>query len=66
MGISAAEALKAAGNSNVLLRVYTDDEMIAAGATHGREYVYSFHHVELAVMEDEAYAQWLFSWQSGE
>ena len=63
VGISAAEAIEAAGNGNVWLRVYTDDEMNAAGATHGREYVYSFHHVELAVMEDEAYAQWLFSWE---
>lgn len=62
VGISAAEALKAAGNDDVWLRVYTDDEMVAAGATFGREYTYSFHHVELAVMEDEAYAQWLFSW----
>lgn len=65
VGISAAEAIQAAGNDNVWLRVYTDDEMIAAGATHGREYTYSFHHVELAVMEDDAYAQWLFSWELG-
>ena len=64
VGISAANAIKAAGNENVWLRVYTDDEMTAAGATHGREYVYSFHHVELAVMEDAAYPQWLFSWES--
>ena len=64
VGISAAEAIKAAGNDRIWLRVYTDDEMTAAGATHGREYVYSFHHVELAVMEDEAYARWLFSWES--
>ena len=64
VGISAAAAIKAAGNERVWLRVYNDDEMTAAGATHGREYIYSFHHVELAVMEDEAYAQWLFSWES--
>ena len=62
VGIAAAEAIEAAGNDRVWLRVYTDDEMIAAGATLGREYTYSFHHVELAVMEDEAYASWLFSW----
>ena len=60
VGISAAGAIKAAGNENVWLRVYNDDEMNAAGATLGQEYVYSFHHVELAVMEDEAYAEWLF------
>jgi hypothetical protein len=62
VGISAAETIRAAGNPNVLLRVYTDNEMTAAGAALGRENTYSFHHVELAVMEDEAYAQWLFSW----
>lgn len=62
VGISAADAIEAAGNDRVWLRVYTDDEMNAAGATLGREQAYSFHHVELAVMEDEAYPQWLFSW----
>lgn len=61
VGKSAAAALEAAGNPNVTLRVYDDDEMVAAGATLGREYTYSFHHVELAVMEDPAYADWLFS-----
>ena len=61
VGRGAAEALRAAGNGNVNLRIYTDAEMNACGAVHGREQVYSFHHVELAVMEDEAYAQWLFS-----
>lgn len=66
VGISAAEALEAAGNDRVWLRVYSDEEMNAAGASFGREYVYSFHHVELAVMEDEAYAEWLFSWHSGD
>ena len=60
VGISAAGAIEAAGNGNVWLRVYSDDEMVAAGATYGYENVYSFHHVELAVMEDEAYAEWMF------
>lgn len=60
VGRRAAEALMAAGNDNVTLRLYTDAEMNAAGAVKGYEQVYSFHHVELAVMEDEAYAQWLF------
>ncbi len=61
VGARAAEALKAAGNENVTLRLYTDAEMNAAGAVKGFEQTYSFHHVELAVMEDEAYAEWLFS-----
>ena len=61
VGRRAAEALIAAGNPNVVLRLYTDEEMTAAGAVKGYEQTYSFHHVELAVMEDEAYARWLFS-----
>ena len=61
VGARAAEALIAAGNENVTLRLYTDAEMNAAGAVKGFEQTYSFHHVELAVMEDEAYAEWLFS-----
>lgn len=60
VGRRAAEALIAAGNADVTLRIYTDEEMVAAGAVKGYEQTYSFHHVELAVMEDEAYAQWLF------
>jgi len=63
VGISAARAIESAGNDRVWLRVYNDDEMNVAGASLGREQVYSFHHVELAVMEDEAYPQWLFSWR---
>lgn len=61
VGRRAAEALVAAGNENVTLKLYTDAEMNAAGAVKGFEQTYSFHHVELAVMEDEAYAEWLFS-----
>ncbi len=61
VGQSAAEALIEAGNENVQLRVYSDEEMNACGAIHGQEQLYSFHHVELAVMEDESYAEWLFS-----
>ena len=60
-GRHAAEALMEAGNPNVRLRVYTDAEMEACGASYGYEETYSFHHVELAVMEDPAYAEWLFS-----
>ena len=40
--------------------------MEAAGAVKGYEQVYSFHHVELAVMEDEAYMEWMFSQTRGE
>ena len=60
IGRRTAEALVAAGNEDVTLRLYTDAEMNAAGAVKGYEQVYSFHHVELAVMEDESYAEWMF------
>ena len=64
VGRAAADALTAAGNPNVTLRVYTDEEMTAAGAALGFSETYSFHHVELAVMEPpeyEKYADWLFA-----
>lgn len=57
----AAAALREAGNTGVSLRIYTDAEMEAAGARHGFSETYSFHHVELAVMEDESYFEWLFA-----
>lgn len=58
VGRSAAQALIDAGNPNVTLRVYTDEEMIAAGAALGFENTYSFHHVELAAMEGEEFTRW--------
>ena len=57
----AAAALREAGNTGVSLRIYTDAEMEAAGARHGFSETYSFHHVELAVMGDESYFEWLFA-----
>ncbi len=66
IGRRTAEALIAAGNEDVTLRLYTDAEMNAAGAVKGYEQVYSFHHVELAVMEDEGYAEWMFGQRRGE
>ena len=62
VGQQAAEKLEKAGG-NVTLKVFTDAEMEAAGAVHGREQIYSFHHVELALLENEDYAEWLFSWK---
>ena len=55
------EALTAAGNPNVTLRIYSDEEMAASGAVFGQEQTYSFHHAELALLENEDYAEWLFS-----
>lgn len=60
VGRQAAEILEKAG-ADVTLKVFTDAEMEAAGAVHGQEQTYSFHHVELALLENDDYAQWLFS-----
>ncbi len=56
----AAEAFTEAGGE-VILKIYSDKEMEAAGAVHGSEQTYSFHHAELALLENDEYAQWLFS-----
>ena len=60
VGRQAAEELEKAGG-DVTLKVFTDAEMEAAGAVHGQEQIYSFHHVELALLENGDYAEWLFS-----
>ena len=60
VGRQAAEILAEAGG-DVTLKIYSDEEMEAAGATHGSEQTYSFHHVELALLENDDYAEWLFS-----
>jgi predicted peptidase len=60
VGKQAAELFEKAGG-NVKLKVFTDKEMEAAGAVHGQEQTYSFHHVELALLENEDYADWLYS-----
>lgn len=48
------------GATDVHFTEYTDDEMNAAGAEASNDSTYSYHHVELAVMEDDAYQEWLF------
>ncbi|MBR2823930.1 MAG: alpha/beta fold hydrolase [Clostridia bacterium] len=60
VGMQAAEQLRAAGG-DVTLKIYSDAEMEAAGAVLGSENTYSFHHVELALLENQDYAEWLFS-----
>jgi len=60
VGEQTAEMFGNAGG-DVTLKVFTDEEMEAAGAVHGQEQTYSFHHVELALLENEDYAEWLFS-----
>jgi predicted peptidase len=62
VGRQAAEKLEKAGGT-ATLKVFTDAEMEAAGAVHGQEQTYSFHHAELALLENEDYAEWLFSFK---
>ena len=58
---TAAEKLKELGAKEVRLKEYSDDEMNAAGADAAPDSTYSYHHVELAVMEDDAYMDWLYA-----
>lgn len=55
------ESLTSAGAREVKLTIYSDDEMNAVGGDPAPDATYSYHHVELAVMEDEAYKEWLYS-----
>ena len=57
---NAFEKLKAAGAADAELREYSDEEMNAVGAEPSNEATYSYHHVELAVMQDEEYLDWLY------
>lgn len=56
---TAVKILKSVGAGDVNFKKYTDDEMNAAGASPDNNNTYSYHHVELAVMPDEAYMEWL-------
>ena len=58
---NAVDKLEKLGAKEVRFTEYTDEEMNAAGADSAPDSTYSYHHVELAVMEDDAYKQWLFS-----
>ncbi len=40
---------------------YSDEEMNSFGASSDPDATYSYHHVELAVMETDSYMEWLFS-----
>ncbi len=58
---TAYDKLQKAGAKEVLVKEYSDDEMNEAGAEPSNESTYSYHHVELAVMEDDEYMEWLYS-----
>lgn len=49
------------GHTKMHLTIYTDEEMNAAGGSSDPDSTFSYHHVEMAVMEDPAYAEWLFA-----
>jgi len=55
------ETLTANGNMKSKLTIYSDEEMNKAGCSPDNNSTFSYHHVEMKVMEDEAYAEWLFS-----
>lgn len=58
---NAVEKLKELGAKEVEFTEYSDEEMNAAGADSAPDSTYSYHHVELAVMEDDAYLDWLYN-----
>ncbi len=57
----AVAALEKLGAGEVKFTEYTDEQMNQAGADNAPDATYSYHHVELAVMEDDSYQEWLFS-----
>lgn len=56
----AAKVLQDLGAKDVRLKLFSDDEMNAAGAFPDNDSTYSYHHVELAVMVDDTYMEWLY------
>ena len=58
---NAVDKLKELGAEEVKFTEYSDEEMNAAGADSAPDSTYSYHHVELAVMEDDAYLDWLYN-----
>lgn len=52
--------LEELGAKSNKITIYSDEEMNAAGGSSDPNSTFSYHHVEMAVMEDEAYAKWLF------
>ena len=57
---NAVAALEKLGAGEVRYTEYTDEQMNASGADGAPDATYSYHHVELAVMEDDTYQEWLF------
>ncbi len=57
---TAVKSLEKLGAKEVHYTEYTTEEMQKAGADPSPDSTYSLHHVELAVMDDAAYKEWLF------
>ena len=57
---TAVSDLEELGAKEVKFTEYTDEQMNSAGADNAPDSTYSYHHVELAVMEDDTYQEWLF------
>ena len=57
---TAVSDLESLDAKEVKFTEYTDEQMNAAGADSAPDSTYSYHHVELAVMEDDTYQEWLF------
>ena len=57
----AVAALEKLGAREIRFTEYTDEQMNASGADGAPDATYSYHHVELAVMEDDTYQEWLFN-----
>ncbi len=49
------------GALDVEMKIYSDEEMNAAGAENDNHSTFSYHHVEMAVMEDSANLEWMFA-----
>ncbi len=57
---NAVKSLEKLGAKEVHFTMYSDEEMNAAGADPSPDATYSYHHVELKVMEDDNYMEWMF------
>ena len=58
---TAAKILESVGAADVNIKIFSDDEMNAVGASPDNNNTYSYHHVELAVMSVDTYMEWLYS-----
>lgn len=50
-----------AGDTKVEMHIFSDEEMNAVGGSSDSNSTYSYHHVELAIMDEEPYLEWLYN-----